>query len=175
MKEIKGNLWDYIGKADVICITTNGFVKSNGHAVMGRGCAKQATVRYPDVPKILGKANLNHGWRYPSYLLSDKTTEIWSYPVKPDRLPNGASPQEVVSHMRDKLNLSKSIPGWASVANLSLICFSAARLVEYANQNNWNNVIIPRPGCGAGELSWKNVSTKLNNILDDRFTAITFK
>jgi len=39
MKELRGNLFHT--PCDVICITTNGFVKRNGEAVMGRGCAVQ--------------------------------------------------------------------------------------------------------------------------------------
>ena len=174
MIEITGDLWDYLGNADVICITTNGFVKRNGEAVMGRGCAKQAASRYPTITKTLGKANLKQGWRYPAFLVEDKGTQIWSYPVKPDCIIGGAAPQAVVKHMRNKLDLTKSIPGWAAVANYGLICFSAARLVEHANRYNWSKIVIPRPGCGAGELSWQDIGPRLHKILDDRFYTITY-
>ena len=41
MNEITGNILNYIGKPKtLVCITTNGFVKNNGEAVMGAGCAK---------------------------------------------------------------------------------------------------------------------------------------
>lgn len=55
MKEIHGELWDYYKQPYiVICITTNGFVKNNGRAVMGRGCAKEAALRIPQFPALLG-------------------------------------------------------------------------------------------------------------------------
>lgn len=52
MKEIKGELWDYLDH--VVCITTNGFVKKNGEAVMGRGCALEATKLIPGIAAKLG-------------------------------------------------------------------------------------------------------------------------
>lgn len=55
MKEIFGDLWDFYGKLDtIVIITTNGFVKKNGKAVMGRGCALEAAIRFPSFPKVLG-------------------------------------------------------------------------------------------------------------------------
>jgi hypothetical protein len=36
-------------------------------------------------------------------------------------------------------------------------------------------VVLPRPGCGAGELDWTRfVRPALTALLDDRFVAITF-
>jgi hypothetical protein len=58
MREIRGELWDYYHREDkpfVVCITTNGFVKKNGEAVMGRGCAYEATKRIPYIAKDLGE------------------------------------------------------------------------------------------------------------------------
>ncbi len=59
MKELKNNLWDV--EAEYRVITTNGFVKSNGRAVMGRGCAKEAALIYPKLPQWLGVHLLNSG------------------------------------------------------------------------------------------------------------------
>jgi hypothetical protein len=61
MRENSGNLWTH--KADWRVITTNGFVKKNGEAVMGAGVAKQARSRFPDLPTRLGnfiKTSGNH-------------------------------------------------------------------------------------------------------------------
>jgi len=44
VKEVDGNLWEI--EADWRVITTNGFVKKDGRAVMGRGVARQALQRY---------------------------------------------------------------------------------------------------------------------------------
>ena len=53
MKELKGNMFNI--ECDALCITTNGFVKSNGECVMGRGCAKKIRQYYPNIAFDLGK------------------------------------------------------------------------------------------------------------------------
>ena len=39
MKEVKGDIWNFYNKGYWIVIPTNGTVKRNGEAVMGRGVA----------------------------------------------------------------------------------------------------------------------------------------
>jgi len=55
-----------------------------------------------------------------------------------------------------------------------LIKTSATQLVVITNVYGWHKVVLPRPGCGAGELSWPAVKAELDQILDDRFYSITF-
>ena len=52
MLEAKGNILEM--DCDAVCITTNGFVKSNGAAVMGAGIAKQMRMVVPGLDKVLG-------------------------------------------------------------------------------------------------------------------------
>ena len=59
MKLIRGNIWD--SKALAICVTTNGIVKHNGFAVMGRGIALQAAQRYPELAPELGRRLISGG------------------------------------------------------------------------------------------------------------------
>lgn len=56
MIEMKGNIWDFYKKDPeaYICITTNGFVKTNGECVMGAGVAKEAREKFKFFSKILG-------------------------------------------------------------------------------------------------------------------------
>jgi O-acetyl-ADP-ribose deacetylase (regulator of RNase III) len=75
MLEAKADLWEY--PAEYRVITTNGFVKDDGKAVMGRGCAKEAAKKYPRLPKWLGIVLLNHGNHV--HLFPDS---IISFPVK---------------------------------------------------------------------------------------------
>ena len=58
-------------------ITTNGFVKNNGCAVMGRGCAKEAAQRYPNLPSLLGQA-----LRYGNQVYVWREYGIITFPVK---------------------------------------------------------------------------------------------
>ena len=53
MREIRGDLWDFHGRA-VIGITTCGQLNPKGECLMLRGCARQAKIRFPELPAILG-------------------------------------------------------------------------------------------------------------------------
>ena len=48
-----GDIWD-LAKDGWIVVTTNTEVKKNGRAVMGAGIAKEAAIRFPNLPKDLG-------------------------------------------------------------------------------------------------------------------------
>lgn len=57
LREVVGDIWDF--DCTVRVIPTNGFVKNNGHAVMGAGLARQAALRYPNLPEVLGRCLTN--------------------------------------------------------------------------------------------------------------------
>ena len=52
MREAIGDLWKL--PCHIRCITTNGYVKPNGCAVMGRGCALEAKGKIPKIDSTLG-------------------------------------------------------------------------------------------------------------------------
>ncbi|MGH7181732.1 MAG: ADP-ribose-binding protein [Nitrospiraceae bacterium] len=54
MQGIKGNIWTF-HPANWIVIPTNGSIKKDGCAVMGRGLALDASRRYPLFPQQLGQ------------------------------------------------------------------------------------------------------------------------
>lgn len=170
MIEIKGNLFDE--PCDAFCITTNGFIKKDGSCVMGRGCAKQAATRWPVLPKVLGRNINDYGNVVLAPLFLSDGRYLLSFPVKPASVVfNG---NNCVKHMLNKFNVGDVVPGWAALANIELIKTSATQLVYLTNTYGWDKVVLPRPGCGAGELSWDTVRHELNQILDDHFYAITF-
>lgn len=78
MKIQKADLWDLHSQGEWIGITTNGFVKKNGCAVMGRGCALQASRRYPLLPADLG-AHLSTFGNVPTLYYR---TRLITFPVK---------------------------------------------------------------------------------------------
>lgn len=168
MIEIRGNLFDQ--KADVLCITTNGFVKSDGRSVMGRGCALEASRRWPDLPAVLGQMIRAHGnhvhWLAPGH------PGLVSFPVKPVSVVYDG--RNAVRHMVSKFKIGDTVPGWAAIADPAVIEQSARELAALATKTDWKKVVLPRPGCGAGELKWENVRNILSPILDDRFAVITF-
>lgn len=182
-KLAQGNLWNYIGKANAVCITTNGFTKRSGQAVMGRGCAAQALKRYPGLDKTLGEMIGEHGNRT-MRLTKERGTSIVAFPVKPTfRTARNREELEgkCVKHMVDQLfeQLSNKdsafIPGWATKAEVSIIADSAQKLKMMADKFDWRHVVLPMPGCGAGELTFnKDVKPVLDKILDQRFTLVTY-
>lgn len=170
MLEAKGNI--FTAKCDALCITTNGYVARNGDAVMGRGCAKQAAEYVPNLKSTLGKllknrGNVVHVIHYQNY------TYLLSFPVKPHSIVLGDD-REVVRHMRGKFKIGDTVPGWACVADYNMIVESALQLVDLTDRMGWEKVILPRPGCGAGELDWEEIKPMLEKFFDDRFTCMTF-
>jgi hypothetical protein len=63
---------------------------------------------------------------------------------------------------------------WHEQADLALIERSATQLVRLADKFGYENVFLPRPGCGNGRLSWPDVRPVLARTLNDRFTVVTF-
>lgn len=77
MKEVVGDLWDYMKPKHMLCITTNGTIKANGECVMGQGCAAQAKRRFPELPLELGKAIRANG-----NIVQTIWTVLLAFPVK---------------------------------------------------------------------------------------------
>lgn len=75
MKELQADLWEV--EADLRVITTNGTIKRNGKAVMGRGCAAEARKRYIGIASRLGDYLQEYGNR-PVLLYPD----LMTLPVK---------------------------------------------------------------------------------------------
>ena len=173
MKEITGNLFDQKW-AEAICITTNGFVKRNGEAVMGRGCAATAKQKFPNIASELGRNLLTVG-NLPTQILSTEDYAVFSFPVKRKSALCQYDKSNVVGHMKDRFQSQQSVPGWALKADKNLIMSSAEGMMEWAEKLNLESVVIPRPGCGAGELVWEDIGPALHKILNDKFSCITFK
>ena len=167
MQELKGNMFEM--ECDALCITTNGFIKSNGACVMGAGIARQINALVPGIDKILGLKIAKEGNNVHALI---QTGNIWlvSFPVKPvTSVSNG---NNFVSHKF--FPIGATVPGWACKADIIIIERSAHQLVKLADRFGWKKVILPRPGCGRGELRWSQVKPILDKILDDRFYACTY-
>lgn len=148
MLEVFGNAWAVGSNFDAVCVTTNGIVKGDGQLVMGRGIAKTCAQRYPQVPSLLGTYVTSHGNRVFNCGLDGKTgIRVVSFPTK--------------HHFKDK-------------SDIELIRTSAIQLVELVEKNGWSRILLPRPGCANGGLSWENdVKPVLASILDSRFYVIS--
>lgn len=144
MIEVFGDLWTY--EADAKCITTNGFVRRDGKAVMGRGVAKQAVNKWPEIQDLLGQF-ISYMGNQPYVISGPERVGFYliSYPVKHN---------------------------WWEKADLELIEQSAIKLVILCSDYDWKTIVLPRPGCGNGQRTWEEVKPAIEEILDDRFHVI---
>lgn len=191
MKLIKEDIFS-LEEVDAICLTTNGFVKRSGAAVMGAGVAKQAKERWRWIDYTLGENIELFGntlglltvkrdnaifIREPEWFTSLGNNRvpyhIVSFPVKPDRGICSKDKEDIVPWARNRYKEGQEIPGWHMKADLDIIEQSAFKLRVIVDQFNWKSVAISAPGCGNGNLKWLEVKPILDKYFDDRF-LITF-
>lgn len=169
MKEMTGNMWAYADahkEVTVVVVTTNGYVRKDGTAVMGRGCAKEAARRWPWLPLMLGRRLQARGNAPFAFRLPNKHYKLVTMPVK----PVVCNPGDALPKMR---HLRVDVPGWGCYADLGLIERSAH---EMRNLLNGSSVVIfPRPGCGNGGLGWPTVRKVLEPIFkEDKYIFFSY-
>lgn len=158
MKEEFGDAWTLAKSADALCLTTNGFIRANGWGVMGRGIAKQATSRIPGIAAELGH-HLKHNGNHVGML----TTVTWSSALPGD--PSGGSYIVYAFPVKHV---------WDQPADMNLIERSCRELMEIVNELHLHRVILPRPGCGNGGLTWAVVKPLIAPLLDDRIVIVEY-
>jgi len=80
MKEVTDDIWKYWDAGEWVCVTTNGIIKNDGTAVMGKGIAKQAADKFPGLPKQLA-------WkldRFGNHVYAFLPYRIFTFPTKHD-------------------------------------------------------------------------------------------
>ncbi len=100
MEEECGDLWKL--PADYRCITTNGALRRNGNAIMGKGIALEARKRYHDVEAILGpliNRYGNHVFHLGYRLISFPTKYHWRQCSDIELIKR--SSQELVTLLKD--------------------------------------------------------------------------
>lgn len=189
MQELTGNLWDsttwkrqgqkYDFRFDAIAITTNGACDKYGNAVMGRGCAKEAVQEWPTfklstrLGKIL-RVSGNHVALLVNHQDEPILYSIISFPVKCTSAVCKEDKSNVLPRLRSQFRSGSLVPGWATYSSMELILQSSHELIELLNKENFDSVILPRPGCGNGGLNWVDVKKEIEKILDDRVYIISF-
>jgi hypothetical protein len=132
MIEKKGDLFQNVFDKDhTIAISTNGCVKQNGLAVMGRGCAFEATLLYASLPKLLGQSIRQKG-NVPCYI---QTTAF----------SDGLATKFMILPVKHN---------WWEKASLDLVNVSIEFLISEATAHPEITFHVPRLGCGNGRLDW---------------------
>ena len=116
---------------------------------MGAGVAKAFANMYPALPRALAE-NLRIYGNVTNFLPTpqNQKAQILSLPTK--------------NH-------------WKDPSDIQLIIKSLKRLVEITNEKKYKYVMLVRPGCSNGQLSWyRDVKPICDELLDDRFYVISF-
>ncbi len=152
MKELPGDIWTIRfpdgSKPDCIVIPVNMTVKKDGRAVMGTGIAKQLVLRYPmeKYDAMYGEFLQNvRGGESRSLVLNNAGPNLYALPVKHN---------------------------WWEKADLELIKVELKQLIQDTKDWEWKRIVLPRLGCGAGKLLWKDVKPVMAKLLDNRFTVV---
>lgn len=143
MQEIEGNIWDHSAKKRWVVVTTNGNVRGDS-AIMGRGIAEQAALRFPNLPALLGERIRRGGNRV--YIFEE--WKLITFPTK--------------HNWRQKADLElienslRSLVRWTN-----------------APTRKHGKFFLPRVGCGAGRLDWETqIKPLCEKYLDDRFVVV---
>jgi hypothetical protein len=145
--ERKEDLWQEFGHAGHrIAISTNGFIKKNGEAVMGRGCAKQATLMFEGLAKRFGTYLKEHG-NVPGYLFVQGA--VYGDPAW------------------DRLMILPVKHNWWEKADIHLVTTSILFLNGEACHNPDWTFHVPRLGCGNGKLNWSDVRERMVPLPDN--------
>ena len=152
MLELRGkyDIFTLPKNGEAICVTTNGIVKADGHAVMGAGIALQANKRF-QVSARLGSYISQYGNR--AFNLgqykrngSNEVFTVFSLPTK--------------HHFKDD-------------SDINLIVKSCNQLVEMCDKFGIAKCYLTPPGCGLGNLNYEQlVKPWISQILDDRFVVV---
>ncbi len=144
MQEIFEDIWKQHKQGRWVVITTNGDIKNDGTCVMGRGVAKQAADRFPDLPCELGKRIASAG----NVVNVFEDLKIITLPVK--------------HHWKDKADLRliekslQQLVAWADIP-----------------PRKHGKFYMVRPGCSNGKRDWESeVKPLCEKYLDNRFVIV---
>jgi hypothetical protein len=137
-----GNMWATERLAThKILITTNAVVKNDGTLVMGKGIAKQASDRYPELPTICGTIIKNSG----------KANSFYGCLM-----------------VTEKLGIFQTKVNWRDDSSLNIIERSTDMLLEIAS-NDSSIFNLNYPGIGAGNLTTHQVYPIIERLPDNVF------
>lgn len=151
----KSLFWLPQGQSEAAAFTTNGIVKKDGKAVVGKGIAKEANDLF-NIDEKLGAFLRQYGNR--AFNLGRFKRDI-----------NGSNEPPTVF----TLFTFPTKHHWKEDSDITLICKSAEELMEMCDKFKITKCYIPPVGCGCGNLNYEvTVKPWISNILDDRFILV---
>lgn len=144
-----GNPYETCNARDVICVTTNGTVKKDGQAMMGRGAAKFVRDTFKNIDTKLGeliKAYGNRVFNLGTQEYAGKPLILFSFPTQAD-----------MSSKTDAALIKKSIEELVSLCDKFQLK---------------GKVYLPVPCVRIGDATWQEIKPLLAS-LDDRFVIYT--
>ena len=154
MLEIKGDFWKHSQDFTGLVCLTNKFVMNNGLLCMGGGIAKGFKDRFYSIDAIWGHRLMDN---YEQNVMAT----IYDF------------------EFNEKMEVSKILIAYptkyspSEKSDLKLITTCAYELQKLIDLFDID-VLMGRPGCGLGGLSWDDVKQEIATILDDRCTIISF-
>jgi len=165
MRVLNLNIWDDRFDDHLRVIPINLGWRTDGCNVMGRGVARQAAERYPDLAAWLGERCRNmdrlgqtHEQPYDIWVPVHDEAKLLFFPTKP----------------LDKIQPHLS---WKQRADLALVAASLRALTSEVMQTRLRSarlercdVVMPLVGCGNGGLDIDDVVPLLKTVTEKRFT-----
>ena len=162
---------------NVVCIPTNGYINKKKQVVMGAGIAKVISRKLPMIKEKLAeliKENDHIVQVIETYSLDNKFIKFISFPVKPKYgtiETNEDLKEKVIARVRSKFKVGNRVPGFYCKADPEIIFRSCNELANLIEKEDLNNIALPLPGTGNGELTEEEsikliVNSKLRKFKD---------
>lgn len=150
MQLIQGNLWNEIGKADLILFTANSTFDKNGALVMGAGAAKEAVELFPRFSQALGNS------------LGGSTANCAFYGLTFGMATHKDGTRHLIGAFQTKFH-------WREPSTLELIADSTKMLNETIERYRWERIALNFPGIGLGGLDRADVLPIIETLPDNVF------
>jgi hypothetical protein len=136
MKIRIGNIWNELGRADLLLITSNSVIKKDRSLVMGAGAAKDALERFPNISHYYG--DLIYNW--------DKMNRAADY---------GVLKGYVDAVSGTEIGLFQTKRNWRDPSDIKLIHLGVRSLSTITSA--YKRIVINFPGIGYGQLKATDV------------------
>lgn len=147
MNTSASDIWTYVDRpGNLVLVTTNNVIKSNGSLVMGKGIAREACIKFPGIDKVFGNMVRTIGEEY-GILIADPYAA----------LPIGA--------LQTKY-------GWMYPSPAALVVSSLYKLRAWMAKHKEVVVHIPLPGSGLGGISVPEATSLVEGAFSEEYSDL---